>query len=168
MSSGEGIRGGGGLKEGGGSGKGWWGSEKEPSLSPSVFLVSKRVIVAFTTIVVTSLPYHFPPARSRGAAGTELQYRGHRGGSTTPPPRELLVTRTGLFIKWAQRAWATRQLGVAGGGGAHCLHGPGGPISIRADWLGLINVVTQAVAGQGRIGERWEQGIRLGDSHRLC
>lgn len=44
---------------------------------------------------------------------------GHRGGSVTPPARELLVTRKRLFITWAQRVWATRWLGVAGGGGAH-------------------------------------------------
>lgn len=45
---------------------------------------------------------------------------GVTGAEAPPLPRGLLVTCTRLFIKWAQRAWATRQLGVAGWGGAHC------------------------------------------------
>lgn len=92
-------------------------SEKEHSLPASSSSVSG------TLVIVPSLPSssHLLPATF--PCSRRLQYRGHRGGSATPPG-ELLVTRTRLFItrlfiKRARRAWATRQRGVAAGGGAH-------------------------------------------------
>lgn len=77
-----------GLRGGGDSGRGWWGSEKGPSPSPSVFPGSK-----WSESLSPSPPQasHLCPATFpllTGAAGTragaELQYRGHQGGSTTP------------------------------------------------------------------------------------
>lgn len=74
---------------------------KSPWLSPPALT---------TTVIITSVPAPSPPSPGAGVTGTEAP----------PLPRTLLGTRKRLFITWAQRAWATRSLGRAGGGGAHC------------------------------------------------
>lgn len=117
MSSEVGLRGGGDL------GRGCWGSENRPSPSPSVFLGNKW---SESLSPSPPQPSHLCPATSPCLlALLELELEpscsiGVTGAEAPPLSCRLLVTRTRLFIKWAQRAWAMRQLGVAGGGGAHC------------------------------------------------
>lgn len=83
--------------------------------SPSVTV---RVPAAFTTTVITSRPCHSLPTPLAPASRLSCSIRVS-GAEAPPLPRELLVTRTRLFIKWAQRVWGKRQLGVTGGEGAH-------------------------------------------------
>lgn len=113
-----------------------WRKEKEPSLF--LFLPPQPIGAAFSsvnapkspllstpafiTVIITSVPAPSPPSPGVGVTGADAP----------PLPRKLLVTRMRLFITWAQRAWESRPLGMAGGGGAHCW--PLWPASRRHLW----------------------------------